>query len=434
MRVNSYLQTQKNEKNIKKAIWLYIIVLIFEGAARKWLLPSLATPLLLARDPIAFWLILKAFQDTYKKSNPYIYWLFIIGFFSFGITLLVGHGSIRVALYGLRIFILHLPVIFIIGKYFEKRDVLKVGYLLIITLIPMVILSMFQFYSPQSSFINRGVGGDIEGAGFGGALGFFRPSGTFSFINGLSSFYGLCSAFVFYYFLNYRLLPKWLLFGAIIALVLSIPFSISRTVLFQNLISFGFAFVVILRYPQKIKKFIPFCLVLLSLVVLFKTNSFFQTGFDAFSSRFISADESEGGLKGTLVDRVFGSMIEAVETAFDQNLWGVGLGADSNVGVKLLGISTDYRISDFERQRHIYEMGAFLGISFIFFRIYLTYQLLRNSLFTLFLKGDYLPWMLLSFSLMQILQGQISQPTSLGFVVISTGLVMVSNNGREKHI
>ena len=31
---------------LKQAIWLYLILLIYEGALRKWVLPDLSTPLL----------------------------------------------------------------------------------------------------------------------------------------------------------------------------------------------------------------------------------------------------------------------------------------------------------------------------------------------------------------------------------------------------
>ena len=40
-------------KYLKIGIWIYFYLLIFEGALRKWFLPSLATPLLVVRDPVA---------------------------------------------------------------------------------------------------------------------------------------------------------------------------------------------------------------------------------------------------------------------------------------------------------------------------------------------------------------------------------------------
>ena len=52
----------------KKAIWLYIVLLIFEGALRKWFLPSLATPLLVIRDPIVIWLVIEGWHRNWFTS------------------------------------------------------------------------------------------------------------------------------------------------------------------------------------------------------------------------------------------------------------------------------------------------------------------------------------------------------------------------------
>ena len=38
---------------LKKLFWAYFLLLIFEGALRKWVMPQLSAPLLLIRDPLA---------------------------------------------------------------------------------------------------------------------------------------------------------------------------------------------------------------------------------------------------------------------------------------------------------------------------------------------------------------------------------------------
>ena len=53
-------------QSLKIAIWLYFLLWIFEGALRKWVLPSLATPLLMVRDPIAIYIILRALYLNVK--------------------------------------------------------------------------------------------------------------------------------------------------------------------------------------------------------------------------------------------------------------------------------------------------------------------------------------------------------------------------------
>ena len=41
-------------ENLKRLIWVYFILLVFEGALRKWFLPGLSTPLLIVRDSYSF--------------------------------------------------------------------------------------------------------------------------------------------------------------------------------------------------------------------------------------------------------------------------------------------------------------------------------------------------------------------------------------------
>ena len=95
----------------RKAIWAYIILLIFEGALRKWFLPSLATPLLLVRDPIAIWLTLVGLQKGWIK-NGYAITMMVIASISFILTLIIGHHNLYVALFGWRIYFFHFPMIF----------------------------------------------------------------------------------------------------------------------------------------------------------------------------------------------------------------------------------------------------------------------------------------------------------------------------------
>src|SRR5277367_241759 len=49
---------------LKKLIWVYFLLLIFEGALRKWILPQLSAPLLVIRDPIALLIIWEAYRTN----------------------------------------------------------------------------------------------------------------------------------------------------------------------------------------------------------------------------------------------------------------------------------------------------------------------------------------------------------------------------------
>jgi len=47
------MQAEYDRRRLVLLIDLYLVLLIVEGALRKWLLPSLSDPLLLVRDPVA---------------------------------------------------------------------------------------------------------------------------------------------------------------------------------------------------------------------------------------------------------------------------------------------------------------------------------------------------------------------------------------------
>ena len=90
---------------IKKLVWLYFFLLIFEGALRKWVLPGLATPLLIIRDPVALMGILTAYKYKMLRSNIYLNAMVVLTLISVLTTMAFGHGNFMVAIDGARIFL-----------------------------------------------------------------------------------------------------------------------------------------------------------------------------------------------------------------------------------------------------------------------------------------------------------------------------------------
>ncbi|SEJ39143.1 hypothetical protein SAMN05216327_109205 [Dyadobacter sp. SG02] len=424
------LRQRSVSHTIAKGIWLYFWLLILEGALRKWLLPGLAAPLLIVRDPVAIWLLALAFREGIFRSNGYTVAAVLITFASFLLTLFMGHGDLTVAVYGARIMLIQFPLLFLIGIVFDHDHVIKVGKVLLIITPLMTILMAVQFYSPQSAWVNRGLGGDLRGGGFSGAMGFFRPPGTFSFITGLASFYGLVAAYVFFFWLDdTRYVPKGLLVVSTCCLLAAIPLSISRTLLFEVVLSVAFAFIAAMARPRYLSRML-FAFgagVLLFFGLL--GFGFFRTAVEAFTSRFESAAMVEGGLKGTLGDRFLGGMVSAITETGDESLFvGKGLGMGTNAGAKLLTGTNRFLIAEGEWGRIIGEMGMILGLITILLRARLIFKLSLDAVRAM-QRENFLPWMLVSFSLINILQGQWAQPASLGFAVLSGGLILASLKG-----
>ncbi|MEL6943950.1 MAG: hypothetical protein AAFO82_14910, partial [Bacteroidota bacterium] len=168
---------------------------------------------------------------------------------------------------------------------------------------------------------------------------------------------------------------------------------------------------------------------LISLVLL--QFDFFQTGIEAFTTRFENANQEEGGVSKVIGNRFLGGLFSAISDAGEQPFWGYGVGMGSNVGSMLLTGEKAFLIAEGEWARIVGEMGPLLGLALIFMRLSLGIDVFINSIQSL-VNGDFLPWILMSFVFLEIAIAGWSQATSLGFSIITTGLVLASFREAEK--
>ena len=418
--------------NLKVGIWIYFFLWVFEGALRKWFLPALSMPLLIIRDPIVLWLIILSLKRGLLKFNTYMAGVVFLGIVSLFTSIFFGHGNISVAIYGARTLLLYFPMIFVIGQIFNQKDVIKLGRIMAYIAIPMTILLGLQFYSPQSAWVNRGVGGDEAGAGFGGALGYFRPPGTFSFTNGTTYFYSLLAPFILYFWLNSKKINFLILIGSTGALIAAIPLSISRGLFFQIGISVFFLLIAVSRNPKYFGKIFVAAFIVIVAFLAFSNASFFQTATAAFTDRFEVANENEGGLQSVIVDRFFGSLIKAITGSSGQSVFGFGIGSGTSLGAKLLNDDRVLLSADFEWMREIGEMGL-MGLLLIIFRTTLAIKMSFNS-YRKLVYGNLLPWLIMSVAFLTVIQGQWHQPTALGFCALIGGLWIASFKNKDTEI
>ncbi|RFZ86108.1 hypothetical protein DYU05_09360 [Mucilaginibacter terrenus] len=410
-------------------MWIYFILLIVEGALRKWVLPGLATPLLVVRDPVAIWLLIFAWRNNYLPVSIYFYLMVFVGFCALFTTLLLGHRNLSVAAYGCRILLLHFPLIFLIGKVFDKEDVIQIGRIVLWIALPMFLLIVLQFYSPQSAYVNKGIGADSLGGGFSGALGYYRPPGTFSFTTGNTQFWSLVGVFVMYFWLNMEQVNRFLLIAATIAFIAAIPLSISRGLLIQTVLSGFFMLASIARTPRLLGRMFIAVLGLIIIVALLSNLEFFKNAIDVLTSRFDDAKGSEGTLDNTISNRIGASIFEPFLNP-DLPFFGFGVGMGTNAGAKLLiGRSDTFLISEGEWGRLIGEMGTVLGLTAIGVRMSVSLKMLYQA-YKRLKFNNLLPWIIVSVSFQAVAQGQWAQPTALGFGVIMGGLTIAAMRER----
>jgi hypothetical protein len=415
-----------NYNLIKKAIWLYFLLWVFEGALRKWILPSLATPLLVVRDPLAFYIIIRAYSLGVKFINPYVVLSSIFTLLSLAITLTFGHGNLFVGIYGARIMLFHFPLIFIIGMVFTKEDVLKIGYVFLALNILMTIIVYFQFSSPQTALINVGIGGEGS-AGFSGAMGYSRPSGLFSFTTGLSVFFCAVSVFVFYFWLSKDYCSKILLYSSTIALVIALPLTISRGAVVAVVIVGLFAIIASVTSSKMLFKIIFTGFVFsFVIMVLQKFTPIFNLGTEVFMNRVDTVNQATGGgIEESILLRIFEEFTAPLIELFKQPMFGGNLGMGTNAGAKMLTGKIFFLISEGEFGRLGGEQGIVLGGGIILLRMILAFSIAIKS-WKMPQKEKLLPFIICGSACVALIQGQWAQPTVLGYGIIMVGLVIAS--------
>src|ERR1051326_2559668 len=126
-----------NHKWIKILIWTYIVLLIVEGAMRKWWMPSLSNPILVIRDPVLLVIYALALVGGIFPMNGFVITAGILAALSTVESIVAGQTNLLVTAYGVRINYLHLPLIWIVATVYTGRDVNRMGAFSLVAAIPM---------------------------------------------------------------------------------------------------------------------------------------------------------------------------------------------------------------------------------------------------------------------------------------------------------
>jgi len=418
-------------RNIRRLIYLYLFLLIIEGALRKWIVPQFSNPLLLVRDPVVLAIYFLAWHARVFPRNGFILSLAIICILSWIVSIFVLDPYVPmsrillVTAYGFRSNFLHLPLIFILASVFDADDVRKIGWWILVGMIPISLLMALQFHSAPDSFINRTVGlGEGEQITAGG--GKIRPPGTFSFISGPIHYVTGAAAFVLYGGLRRATYPNWLLFGAGCSVLLAIVVSGSRSLVVSVLLVVLSLAIVLLVRPDAVNRFGKSLVLLVIAMLIITRLPIVHEGLTILSSRFTeSAEAAETTITGGLIQRTLGEFTEGLGHLGHAPIAGFGLGVGTSGGAAFLMGQSTFLLSENEWTRIIFENGPILGLAFLLWRAALTIYLGFVSLRAL-TRAEILPLLLFSAGFLIILNGQLGQPTSLGFAAVLNGLCLAS--------
>lgn len=405
---------------VRALVWLYIGLWVFEGALRKWILPSLANPLLVVRDPVLLLLYAVALAKGVFPRTGFIPAIALLGVVATFVSMFFTPTPMLVTLFGLRADYLHLPLIFLLPMVLRRSDLKLLGRGVLAVAVGMAVLVLLQFRSGPGAFLNRGAG---EGTVMlESAFGHVRPSGTFSYTNGLTGFTAVVASFFLQNLLEKRLVPRGLWLAAIPALLVLVVLSGSRLAALTT--GLLLATVLLISVVQSRYRASSLKLVVLVGVGVFLAGSFavFQSGLDVFANRFQSNNVEKSGMVGRYLE----SYRQPFQVLDRADAAGAGLGMGTNVAAGLLTGARRFMFSEGEGGRVIMENGPVVGLAYLLLRLCIAVYVGQAALRALRTHAATLPALLFAGCFNDLIIGQFAQATELGYAVIAGGLCLAA--------
>jgi hypothetical protein len=184
--------------NWRKSIYAVLVLLVVEGALRKWAFPEASETIYFLKDVVLIGAYINyyGFAQNMKRPRLRNSLLTIAIFLAAGWCLFQALnpslGSPLVGLFGLRSYLLYIPLLWLVPALFSSEEELYRflrNYLLL--LIPVGLLGIIQFFSPADSFLNVYAPGETAVATFGTTAN-ARVTGTFSYISGYTAYLLVC--------------------------------------------------------------------------------------------------------------------------------------------------------------------------------------------------------------------------------------------------
>lgn len=417
--------------HLKKLFWLYFLLLIFEGALRKWVAPQLSAPLLIIRDPVSVWIIWEAFRTNKwpARWSSMLSLLTVLMVGLFVVQIIAGDNPLLVGLFGLRSYLLPFPVLFIMGESLDEEDILKMGACTLWLLAPMTLLEVAQYASPSSSFLNKGAYEGGKQIGYVGAH--VRAAGTFSFNIGSASFAVLAAAFIYYGMVRQGFAAKWLLWIGAFALMLSVPMVGSRGLVFQLAAVTAFVGLCALMGVSQFSRALRIILPVLMMAFLVSLLPIFTDASRSLAERFAGAERgAEGDPLQSIVYRVLRPVFEQIEGIdFASNWMGQGMGRGAVAVSAFLQGGTPFAMGENEIEREVAEMGPLGGPAFALFKLFLAIMIFGEALARA-RDREPLAMLLIPLALSTLLFGAPEQPTVQGFMVIGMAFCIAATKMR----
>jgi hypothetical protein len=363
------------------ALFGVFVLLVFEGALRKWAFPSAQAQIYLVKDAILLGVYLGFVLDARRNQNV------LRGVASIKVVLLLAFTfgcfevlnpnspSLLVGLIGVKTYFLYAPIAFILPYAFKSREhLLHMIRRYLVLAIPVALLGFIQVAAGPDSFLNTYVShseGPAQLAHFG-SENIVRTSGTFSYISGYTAFL----TFVGFLAIGYNLANGWRIKNNIVpilalTLVVGAMFTTGSRAPVYTLVATGpvILWLAVSGRVLRIQTAVRLCFLLP--IVAFVALNLSPRAFDAFTQRATEASDSA-------VERLLSPVNQTIWALSDAPALGMGIGATHPSALTIMGTQQPWWLGDLltedEAARVTVELGL-IGLMLIYLLRFLIFGL-----------------------------------------------------------
>lgn len=362
---------------LRKILALFVLVVMIEGALRKWALPEYSNQIFAAKDVLLV-LACVAYSQLREKNAPaaadFTIWL------AWGLVA-VAFAAVEAstqALIGLRYYLAPLPLVLLVPALIRSpHDLERIATWGTRIAFPIGMFAIIQYFSPVDSVLNIYARGEEDAiAGFGVETGMFsgairpRVTSTFSYISTFAAF--LSAAWVLGWISVLQGRTAWdRRFATVILILIAFNMAMngSRSLFFTALITgLPFAFFLIKRLGALKLQALA---IGLSVAVIYAGVAIFEP----FALTALRGDPEEA------FARLWAAFVLPFVVLSEVGIIGAGMGATFG-GLEELGLRTSgIGFDDINLDRVGVELGAFGYSVYLFIKVYLllkAYRVLRG--------------------------------------------------------
>jgi hypothetical protein len=340
------------------------LIVVFEGAIRKWVASSTSLPLIALRDLLAVYLVFYAWRGGYFRRYQKVFtalfaWtLLVVGW---GLMQLVGgESSPTVFVIGLRFWLLYSWFAVAAAATMTEADFAAAVRLAVLAMIVLAPLAVLQHYSPPGAAINRQLEGDEDDV-FVVISGVVRTTGTFTFTSGYSTYLIMVAPLVFGLWAARKRTQTQRLFAlaGFGAFIIGSVVSGSRAGVISAGSMLGAYLIARLVFAKARDKPAALGAAVLASMLTAGFLFFFSDAIQVTQQRFEQASTGED-----FGERLLATFIGEPQV-LDQSSWlGKGIGAGSNLATSLYEGTANFALAESETGRIVLE-GGLLGFAYI---------------------------------------------------------------------